>query len=113
MAQFRQQMKKIMQMAWQFVKRNGYTMAKSLKVAWANFKLKVAMKTRIVHFWFQKIDGSIREAFGTLADGKISAISGTDNRQHNETVQVFFDTEKQGWRCFKKANFISFVSEAK
>lgn len=97
----------IMTLAWQFVKRNGFTMSEALKAALANIKLKAAMKNRIVKFYFQKVDGSVREAYGTLKDNLIPAISGTDNRKRNDTVQVFYDTEKQEWRCFKKANLIS------
>ncbi len=97
----------IMTLAWQFVKRNGFTMSEALKAAWANMKLKAAMKNRIVKFYFQKVDGSVREAYGTLKDNLIPAIAGTDNRKRNDTVQVFYDTEKQEWRCFKKANLIS------
>lgn len=97
----------IMTLAWQFVKRNGFTMSEALKAALANIKLKAAMKNRIVKFYFQKVDGSVREAYGTLKDNLIPAIAGTDNRKRNDTVQVFYDTEKQEWRCFKKANLIS------
>lgn len=96
----------IMTLAWQFVKRNGFTMSEALKAAWANMKLRTAMNNRIVKFYFQKVDGSIREAYGTLKENLIPATNG-DNRKRNDTVQVFFDTEKQEWRCFKKANLIS------
>lgn len=96
----------IMSLAWQFVKRNGFTMSEALKVAWANMKLKAAMKQRIVKFYFQKVNGSIREAYGTLKENLIPATSG-DNRKRNDTVQVYFDTERQEYRCFKKANLIS------
>lgn len=96
----------IMSLAWQFVKRNGFTMSEALKVAWANMKLKAAMKQRIVKFYFQKVDGSVREAYGTLKENLIPATSG-DNRKRNDTVQVYFDTERQEYRCFKKANLIS------
>lgn len=96
----------IMSLAWQFVKRNGFTMSEALKVARANMKLKAAMKQRIVKFYFQKVDGSIREAYGTLKENLIPATSG-DNRKRNDTVQVYFDTERQEYRCFKKANLIS------
>lgn len=96
----------IMTMAWQFVKRNGFTMSEALKAAWANMKLRTAMNNRIVKFYFQKVDGSIREAYGTLKENLVPATNGA-NRKKNDTVQVFFDTEKQEWRCFKKANLIS------
>lgn len=100
------QLKEVMLMAWTFVKRNGYSMSEALKTAWANIKLKAAMKQRIVKFYFKKVDGSIREAYGTLKENLIPATSG-DNRKKNDTVQVYFDTEKQEYRCFKKANLLN------
>lgn len=96
----------IMQMAWQFVKRNGFTMAEALHAAWLNFKLKVAMAVRIVKFYFQKVDGSIREAYGTLNPSIMPATGGNDNRRKNDTVQVYFDTEVGEYRCFKRANLM-------
>lgn len=105
----RETLKDIMQTAWQFVKRNGMILSDALKTAWRNFKLRIAMKSRIVKFYFQKVDGTIREAFGTLAERLIPATSGEDNRRKNDTVQTYFDSEKQAWRCFKKANLINIV----
>lgn len=99
-------LRNIMQMAWQFVKRNGFTMAEALKAAWLNFKLKAAMAVRIVKFYFQKVDGSIREAYGTLKTDLVPATSGNDNRRKNDTVQTYYDTEVQSWRCFKRANLL-------
>lgn len=100
------QLKEVMLMAWTFVKRNGFTMSEALKVAWANMKLKAAMKQRIVKFYFKKVDGSVREAYGTLKENLIPATSG-DNRKKNDTVQVYFDTERQEYRCYKKANLLN------
>ena len=96
----------IMQMAWQFVKRNGFTMSEALHAAWLNFKLKVAMAVRIVKFYFQKVDGSIREAYGTLNASIVPQTTGNDNRRKNDTVQTYFDTEKSEWRCYKRANLL-------
>ena len=96
----------VMKLAWQFVKKNGLTMSEALKKAWANAKLKMAMQTKIVKFYFQKVDGTIREAYGTLCERLIPAIAGTDNRKKNDTIQTYFDTEKQEWRCFKKLNAV-------
>lgn len=104
-ATIKNQMSSIMKLAWQFVKRNGYTMSEALKVAWANIKLRSQLSKRIVKFYFQKVDGSIREAYGTLEEGLIPATKG-DDRKRNDSVQVYFDTEKQEYRCFKKANLI-------
>ena len=57
-------------------------------------------------FYFQKVDGSVREAYGTLRENLVPATAGSE-RKRNDTVQVFFDTEKNEWRCFKKANLLS------
>lgn len=104
--QKRNQLSEIMKLAWQFVRKNGYTMAEALKCAWANIKLKTAMKDRIVKFYFQKVDGSVREAFGTLKESLLPLTNGADSRKKSDTVQVYFDTEKSEYRCFKKANLI-------
>lgn len=99
----------IMQQAWQFVKRNGFSMSEALKVAWRNIKVKMMMKKRIVKFYFLKVDGSIREAYGTLKENLIPTTVGSD-RKRNDTVQTYFDTEKGEWRCFKKANLMNIVT---
>ena len=104
-----QDLSNIMQTAWQFVKRNGMTLSDALKTAWRNFKLRIAMKSRIVKFYFQKVDGSIREAYGTLAAALIPPTSDGNPRQKNDTVQTYYDSERQGWRSFKKANLINVI----
>lgn len=95
----------VMSLAWQFVKRNGYTLSEALKTAWRNIKLHTRLQSGIVKFYFQKVDGSLREAYGTLKSNIIPATS-TNNRRACDTVQTYYDTEKQEWRCFKKANLI-------
>lgn len=93
----------IMRLAWQFVKRNGFTMAEALKIAWLNAKVTKAMRTGIVQFFFMKVDGSIRQAFGTLDPHRLPETQGT-GRRPADTVQVYFDTEKLEYRSFKKCN---------
>lgn len=97
-------LREVMSLAWQFVKRNGYCMSEALKCAWANIKLKVAMKSRIVKFYFQKVDGSIREAYGTLKESMLPPTNGS--RRANDTIQTYFDTEVGEYRCFKRANLL-------
>lgn len=100
-------LREVMLLAWQLVKRNGYTMAEAMKTAWLNIKLKALMAVRIVKFYFMKVDGTIREAYGTLKNDLLPATG--DGRKPNATVQVYYDTEKQEWRCFKRANLMSVV----
>ena len=101
---FRSQMKEVMSLAWQFVRKNGYSMSEALKCAWANLKLKGEMKKKIVEFYFKKTDGTLRQAFGTLLENRVPETKGTKKTADN--CQVYFDTEKEEWRCFKKCNLI-------
>ncbi len=95
----------VMLLAWQFVRKNGFSMSEAL-TAWANLKLKAQMKSKIVKFYFQKVDGSVREAYGTLNEKFMPAITGTEKKAKNDTVQTYYDTERGEFRCFKKANLI-------
>ena len=99
-------LRQIMQTAWRFFHITGESFSECLKRAWANFKLVAAMRSRIVKFYFQKVDGSIREAYGTLRADLIPATTGND-RKRNDTVQAYFDTEKQEYRCFKRLNLVA------
>lgn len=80
---FKKMMREVMQLAWQFVKKNGYSLSEALKVAWMNIKLKAQMKKRICKFYFQKVDGSLREAFGTLSEKVVPQTQGA--RKMNDT----------------------------
>lgn len=101
----RSKLSELFKMMWQFIRKNGYSRSEALKCAWANIKLRAAMKQRIVKFYFQKVDGSVREAFGTLKETLLPPTQGT-GRKANDTLQTYYDTEKQEYRCFKKANLI-------
>ena len=102
---YRNQLRDILNLAWQFVRKNGYSMSEALKCAWANLKLKAALKVKIVEFYFKKTDGTLRQAFGTLKENLIGEVKGT-GRKLNDNLQVYFDTEKEEWRCFKKCNLV-------
>ena len=95
----------VMSLAWQFVRKNGFTMSEALKCAWANMKLKLQMKSKIVEFYFKKTDGTLRQAFGTLKENLIGEVKGT-GRKPNDNLQVYWDTEKEEYRCFKKCNLV-------
>lgn len=99
------ELRDIMTMAWDFVKRFGYSLSEALKTAWANAKFKKVAATKIVEFYFKKIDGSVRQAFGTLRADLCPVVT-AEGRAKADTVQVYFDTEKQAWRCFKKCNLL-------
>lgn len=95
----------IMSNAWAMVRTLGYSFSEALKTAWANAKFTIKAKAQIVHFVFKKIDGSIREAFGTLKESLLPPT--THDRRDNPSIQIYFDTEKNEWRCFKRHNLIA------
>ena len=92
-----------------FKTRHGQRITAGVGIDWRNFKLHSLMQARIVKFYFQKVDGTIREAYGTLAAALIPPTSDGNARTKNDTVQTYWDSEKMAWRCFKKANLIDVV----
>lgn len=97
--------KAIFSLAWQFVRTCGFTLSEALATAWRNIKLRKRLYQGITKFTFEKVDGSVRQAFGTLSE-RIVPPTG-NSRKPNPTIQVYYDTEKQEWRCFKKANLLT------
>lgn len=96
----------IMRNAWKFFRTTGIEFAECLKKAWKLYHLTEKMKEGIVKFYFQKVDGTIREAWGTLKTELLPESSVENNRKQNETVQTYYDTEVGEFRCFKKLNLI-------
>ena len=97
----------VMTSAWQFFKMTGASFSDCLTRAWRNYNLIKRMLKGIVRFYFQKVDGTMREAWGTLQSSLLPETS--HNRKKNDFVQVYFDTEKKEWRSFKKFNLVSIV----
>lgn len=102
--QRKNQLSEIFKMAWSFVKQNGFTLSEALKCAWANIKLRAKMHKGIVEFFYKKVDGSMRQAFGTLEASRMPQTSSESKRKPNASVFTYFDTEKNEWRCFKRCN---------
>jgi hypothetical protein len=72
-----------------------------------NEVLKNRLFSEVVTFEFQKIDGSIRKAIGTLKSEHLPQISNSSReKKPNDQVQVFFDMEKFAWRSFRKDTLI-------
>ena len=80
-------------------------MRELMKQAWKVLKLKEALKKGVVRFYYQKLNGEIRTASGTLKEGLISEIKGTE-RKKNESLITYYDNEKQAFRSCKIANLI-------
>lgn len=102
---FKEKMRQVMNMAWTLVKKGAYTMSEALKIAWRNFKLKAKLTSGIVSFTYTKLDGSIRHAMGTINVTLVPPVHGV--KKTDNLTQVYFDTEKNQWRSFKKFNLVS------
>jgi hypothetical protein len=97
--------KEIMRLAWQFVRDNEMSMSDAMECAWENHELVSLMRIGVVEFKFRKVDGSERLAHGTLLQNKIPTIK-SNGRPPHKSVQVYFDTDAQEWRCFKKHQLV-------
>ena len=66
---------------------------------------------RIVRFSYTKTDGSVREAIGTLKPGVLNMLSTSSKskprNQGNRGCVVYFDLDREDWRCFCPENFIT------
>lgn len=71
------------------------------------------MKNSVAHFCYQKVnkkDGRIviREAWGTL-NSTLLREKIQNPFTSSPSVQVYYDIERGGFRCFRKSNFISIL----
>ena len=90
----------------------------ALKYAWWFESFRNKLHTGIYRFSYFKLDGSIREARGTLDLSRIPAehhpkpLSGApDVRPENYETFVYYDLDAPGWRSFRLDNFIGFVTK--
>ena len=95
---------KVFKYAWQIVRNTGKTFSIALIKAWKLYKLRKRMANEVVKFVFEKSDGSLRYAFGTLKNTS-SLVKGT--RKENFKSVAYFDIDKQGFRSLKVENLIA------
>lgn len=95
---------KVFCMAYELMKATGKAFSVCLSRAWALYRLTRQMHNGIVAFAYEKADGSLRKAKGTLKDVQ-SLIKGTGTENY-KTVR-YFDVDKQSFRSFKVENFIT------
>lgn len=78
-------------------------------------QLTELMRTQVVDFMFEKVDGTVRFATGTLMPEAIESFvgpsTGTSNKAPNPEVVVYFDVGAQAFRSFKKEKYLGLVEE--
>ncbi len=91
--------------AWLLVGRTKKQFAVCLAKAWQLFRLKRKLQfNEEVKFSFEKVDGSLRVAYGTLKD-VIQFVKG--NGIKSQGVLHYFDIEKVAFRCFRIENLVN------
>lgn len=69
-------------------------------------ELVTKMKTEVVTFFYVKVTtGKIRRARGTLCPDYFS-YTRKGNRKTNDSIVIYWDMEKKGFRCFRKYMFL-------
>jgi hypothetical protein len=86
------------------IKGNFSNFSDALVFAWRVIKLQYALCTQaLVNFTYKKVDGSIREAVGTLES--VPTPKG-GFRKANHGLLTYFDLQVREWRCAKVENLI-------
>lgn len=97
---------KVMNYAHQLFNTTSYSWKRCLIQAWELYKLAKRMRSGIVTFFFEKKDGTVRKANGTLMDLPSGITYG--NERHEPTYKTFayYDIDRQAFRCFKIENLL-------
>lgn len=78
-----------------------------LRKAWKLVKLVIRMQAGAAHFCYRKVDGSVRNATGTLRISDLAISSGSRQKKPNFGTICYFDIDKWQFRSFRIANLIS------
>lgn len=73
-------------------------------------KMRKILRENIVTFKFQKRDGSIRKAHGTLHPDFLPELKGTGGPRPAYQM-VYYDLDKFGWRSFRSFKFIKIIKQ--
>lgn len=95
----------IMRRAWALFRTTGNPFSVCLSKAWQLYRLTDRMRADVVRFAYEKADGTLRRACGTLRD-IAATIKGTGRPDDGRTVK-YYDIEAAGWRSFKVENLVT------
>lgn len=99
---------KVFKRAYEIMRSTGKSFSVSLSKAWAIYRLtKKLLNKDEVCFTYEKKDGTLRRAYGTLKN-VTQFIKGTGNA--NDKVFHYWDLEAVAFRCFKVENLITVIN---
>ena len=79
----------------------------ALKKAWTLYRLAKMMRKGVVKFFYEKVDGSARVAYGTLCDLPAGVTARRSAKAPSYGTMCYWDTKKQAFRSFRVENFIA------
>lgn len=97
---------RVMAFAHHIFKSTETTFSNALKKAWQLYRLAKAMRRGVVKFFYEKVDGSARVAYGTLRDLP-AGVTAKGGRKHSFGTMCYWDTKKEAFRSFRVENFIA------
>lgn len=95
----------VMRRAWQMARATGKAFSVALSKSWALYRLVKQMRAGVVRFTYEKVNGTLRKARGTLIDTGL-LVKGSGRADDGRTVK-YYDVDAAGWRSFKIENFIT------
>jgi hypothetical protein len=88
----------------------GYDLNQSLQTSALIEALQFKLVNGTAHFIYHKINGELREAFGTLLERVADRnINGRGYPRKLDGLQAYFDIEEQAWRSFRYENLITIL----
>ena len=98
---------RVMKYAWQLWRNTKQQWRVCMIKAWQLYRLAKAMREGVVTFYYEKADGTIRKAVGTLKNMPVGAtLGGKKMTKPSYKTMAYFDTEIKAFRCFKIENLI-------
>lgn len=101
----KQDLSTIMRRAWHIARATGKAFTVCLSRAWQLYRLTKRMRAGVVRFAYEKTDGTLRKAVGTLKD-TAELIKGTGRPDDGRTVK-YYDVEAGGFRSFRVEGLVT------
>lgn len=101
----RKDLRMIMRRAWSLFQSTRKAFAVCLSKAWQLYCLVKRMRAGVVRFAYEKADGTLRKACGTLHD-VFATVKGTGRDDDGRTIK-YYDLDAEGWRSFRVENLIT------
>lgn len=90
--------------AWNMFRETGKSFRICLVKAWEVYRLKKPLTRETLKFAYEKVNGTLRYATGTLQSSFLSAIKGA--RKPNLRTLAYYDLEMEAIRCFRIENLV-------